>query len=301
MPRTASYPAPRGLPRPTMSCGLFFISGHGFGHASRQVEIINALGARRPDLRVIIRSAVSPALLARTLRVPYELRPASATRASCRSTSIAHDDAATVRAAVDVLLRRSTTRVGRRPTRWPGTSVELIVGDIPPLAFEVAARLDVPSVAIANFTWDWIYETHPGLGRGRTRSRAALPRGVREGDARAGTAVLRRLRGLPQRPPAPAGCAACRRARRDETRAHFGLPARPAGRAAVVRRLRPAALDLGALDCLGRLDGRHDRSRRSPPRGPLPRQRPAWCSWKRQRSSATGSATKIWWRPSTSW
>jgi L-arabinokinase len=39
----------------------------------------------------------------------------------------------------------------------------VIVGDIPPLAFEVAARLHVPSVAIANFTWDWIYEWHPPL------------------------------------------------------------------------------------------------------------------------------------------
>jgi L-arabinokinase len=33
----------------------------------------------------------------------------------------------------------------------------MIVGDIPPLCFEIAARAAIPSVAITNFTWDGIY------------------------------------------------------------------------------------------------------------------------------------------------
>jgi hypothetical protein len=45
----------------------------------------------------------------------------------------------------------------------PTTTSSLIVGDIPPLAFEVARELRVPGVAISNFTWDWILETHPGM------------------------------------------------------------------------------------------------------------------------------------------
>jgi L-arabinokinase len=36
-----------------------------------------------------------------------------------------------------------------------------IVADIPPLAFDVAAAIGVPSLAIGNFSWDWIY-THLG-------------------------------------------------------------------------------------------------------------------------------------------
>ncbi len=38
--------------------------------------------------------------------------------------------------------------------------VKLIVGDIPPLCFEIAARASVPSVAITNFTWDVIYRAY---------------------------------------------------------------------------------------------------------------------------------------------
>lgn len=38
--------------------------------------------------------------------------------------------------------------------------IELIVGDIPPLCFEIAARAGIPSVAITNFTWDVIYQAY---------------------------------------------------------------------------------------------------------------------------------------------
>jgi L-arabinokinase len=41
----------------------------------------------------------------------------------------------------------------------------IVVGDIPPLAFAAAARADVPSVALANFTWDWIYGAYPEFER----------------------------------------------------------------------------------------------------------------------------------------
>ena len=48
----------------------FCISGHGFGHASRQVEVVNALGALRPDLPIALFTQASPWLLDRTVRVP---------------------------------------------------------------------------------------------------------------------------------------------------------------------------------------------------------------------------------------
>jgi hypothetical protein len=39
--------------------------------------------------------------------------------------------------------------------------VDVLVGDIPPLAFAAAARAGVPSFAVTNFTWDWIYAVWP--------------------------------------------------------------------------------------------------------------------------------------------
>ena len=36
-------------------------------------------------------------------------------------------------------------------------NISVLIGDIPPLCFEIAARVGVPSVAITNFTWSGIY------------------------------------------------------------------------------------------------------------------------------------------------
>ena len=139
---------------------VFFISGHGFGHASRDVEIINALGRR--DTPILVRSQVSPGLLARTITVPYELTPGACDTGIVQVTSIQNDDQATIAAAAD-FYRTFPARVDAEVSALRGRQIALIVGDIAPLAFAVAARLGVPGIALGNFTWDWIYETHPGF------------------------------------------------------------------------------------------------------------------------------------------
>jgi hypothetical protein len=42
---------------------------------------------------------------------------------------------------------------------------DVVIGDIPPLAFAAADRAGVPSVAVGNFTWDWIYSVYPAFDR----------------------------------------------------------------------------------------------------------------------------------------
>jgi hypothetical protein len=140
---------------------VFYISGHGFGHASRDVEIINRLTSAH-NTPIIIRSSVSPDLLRRTLTVPYDLRGGLCDTGVIQASSITQDDPATVRAAVD-FYRTFDARVDAEVQALADIEVQLIVGDIPPLAFATAAALGVPSIALGNFTWDWIYETHPGF------------------------------------------------------------------------------------------------------------------------------------------
>ena len=141
---------------------VFYISGHGFGHASRQVEVIHALAGMRPGLRIILRTAVSPSLLSRRLDVPYELRPGPCDAAIVQPSSITQDDEATVREMAG-FYRTIDARIADEVRALAADDVSLIVGDIPPLAFEVAHRMGVPGVGISNFTWDWILETHPGM------------------------------------------------------------------------------------------------------------------------------------------
>ena len=228
---------------------VFFISGHGFGHASREVEIINALQRLAPDpIRIIIRSDVAPDLIARTMRGPYELRPGASDTGIVQSSSVAHDDEASAREAV-AFYSTFEDRIADETAGLAEDDVGVIVGDIPPLAFEVAARLGVPGIAIGNFTWTWIYETNRAF---QGEAAAMLPR-LRAAYAKAtlalelpfagGFDVFANVRQLPL---------VARRPTRDRhtTRAHFGLPQN-----------RPAALlsfggyglgelDLTGLDCL---------------------------------------------------
>ncbi|MBP6715400.1 MAG: hypothetical protein KA205_00930 [Acidobacteria bacterium] len=209
-----------------MTTVVFYISGHGFGHASREVEVMNALGARLgPDLRLIIRSAVSPSLLERTLNVPYELRPGICDTGIIQSNSVTHDDAATV-AAASAFYAEFDQRADAEAAALRGDDVRVIVADISPLGLAVAARLGVPSVLIANFTWDWIYEGHAGL-----RERAPGVIDTIRGAQALATQTLR----LPLSPSFDgthlrnvhdlALIARVSTHGRADTRAHFGLPA----------------------------------------------------------------------------
>jgi L-arabinokinase len=201
---------------------VFFISGHGFGHASRQVEVIHALAKARPGTRIILRTAVSPSLLERRLDVAYELRPGPCDAAIVQPSSITQDDEATVREAIE-FYRNLDQRVLDETRALERDRVNLIVGDIPPLAFEVAHRLGIPSIGISNFTWDWILEAHPGMTTAAPwlvpRLRRAYAHATRalELPFAGGFEVFTDVRRIPL-------VARQHKRARDETRERFGIP-----------------------------------------------------------------------------
>ncbi len=136
---------------------VFYISGHGFGHASRQIEIINSLTALRPDLRVVVRTSAPQWLFDLGLRRPFSFDDAVSDTGVVQINSLAIDATASIGCAWDfhrTLVARAQTEA-RVLERYDAT---LVAADIPPLAFAAAAAADVPAVAIGNFTWDWIYE-----------------------------------------------------------------------------------------------------------------------------------------------
>lgn len=153
---------------------VFYISGHGFGHASRELAVVNTLAMRRPDLQIVLRTAVSPALLTRSLRTPVITLDGPCDVGVIQVDSVTHDDDATIRAAT-AFQARMGDHINDECTRLNGLAVQAIVGDIPPVAFEVAQRLGVPSIAISNFTWDWIYEWYPEL----MKQAPGLPEAIR--------------------------------------------------------------------------------------------------------------------------
>jgi L-arabinokinase len=148
---------------------VFYISGHGFGHASRQIEIINALARRQPDVRVVIRSAVAKWFVDASLRLPrrreseggtIDLQPFEPDTGIVQIDSLTLDEDRTVRRAAS-FYADFDARIRSEANVLRALNPSLVVGDIPPLAFEAADRAGIPSMAIGNFTWDWIYAGYP--------------------------------------------------------------------------------------------------------------------------------------------
>ena len=135
---------------------LFYVSGHGLGHASRDIEVIRTLAAREPQTRIVVRTSAPRWIFDRTAPPRVEVQPAEVDTGIVQIDSLRIDEQATVADAA-----RFYAEFDRRADAEAGilrrNGVDLVVGDIPPLAFAAAARAGIPSVALGNFTWDWVY------------------------------------------------------------------------------------------------------------------------------------------------
>ena len=138
----------------------FYISGHGFGHASRQIEILNALRDHARDgLDVIVRTAAARWLFDRTLSTPVTFLPGECDTGIAQIDSLRLDEARTVRAARDFYATFSR-RVDAEAALLRAHDARLVIADAPPLACAAAASAGISSIVVSNFTWDWIYEAY---------------------------------------------------------------------------------------------------------------------------------------------
>ena len=138
---------------------VFYISGHGFGHASRVVEVINALLERRPDVNVEVRTSASRWLFDLTVRRTVRVSPCECDVGVVQRDSL-HPDIEATGEAAEAFYASLGPRAHREARLLLSCRPALVVADIPPLAFAAAALAGVPAVALANFTWDWIYDEY---------------------------------------------------------------------------------------------------------------------------------------------
>ena len=136
----------------------FYVSGHGFGHASRDIEVLNELGRRRPEIGVVLRTSAPRWIFDLTLKRPVDWRPReSPTRASSRSTACASTRRrrfAGPRNSIAISIRTPPNeaewlRRGRDHARRRRHPAARLRGR--------GARAAFQSIALGNFTWDWIY------------------------------------------------------------------------------------------------------------------------------------------------
>jgi L-arabinokinase len=135
----------------------YYVSGHGFGHARRTVPLLRALAAARPDLRIVVRTQ-TPAFIFQGLPNVTVSDPRDAFDPGVvERDPLCIDPGASVHRLTDVLSRRDQI-VAEEAAFLHDARAQLVVADIPFLAADAAESAGVPSVAVGNFTWDWIFE-----------------------------------------------------------------------------------------------------------------------------------------------
>ncbi|MGX5475099.1 glycosyltransferase family protein [Bacillus toyonensis] len=144
-----------------MKTFVFYISEYGFGHATRCIALIRAILSTREDVHVIICNS-------------FAMQFIRASLAEYEDKVIFHD----VETDIGFVLKESSLELDKEKleksyeefcTKLPqkinnemdflsAFSVDCIISDISPIAFEIADKLEVPSIGISNFTWYTAYK-----------------------------------------------------------------------------------------------------------------------------------------------
>jgi L-arabinokinase len=138
---------------------FFYISGHGFGHASRQIEIIKALGRLRPDVQLVVKTTVPSWLFDKTADVPITLVSTEIDTGVVQIDSLHLDEQQTVDRAT-AFYATLPARAAFEADDLRRRDARLVIADAPPLPCAAAALAALPSFVVSNFTWDWIYEAY---------------------------------------------------------------------------------------------------------------------------------------------
>lgn len=136
----------------------FYISGHGFGHATRMIAIIRSLFELREDLRVHVRTSVPPWLFHKSLpNKQVHVVPTEENLRVSYTRGLSVDSENTL-FALEKYVKDKRNYLAEHLAYCKKHNIEIIISDIPPFILEVAAKQQCPSIAISNFTWYDIYE-----------------------------------------------------------------------------------------------------------------------------------------------
>ncbi|HEY3121336.1 MAG TPA: hypothetical protein VGL15_11975 [Vicinamibacteria bacterium] len=152
-----------------------YVSGHGFGHATRSAEVLRAVRALTPGAPLAV-VTTAPERLFAAVGEPLVYRRVQCDVGLAQKGALVIDEDETAERYQRFAADRSGRAAGE--SEWlRAAGVRLVLGDIPPLAFEAATAAGLPSVGLGNFSWDWIYRhyaaRHPVLAAAAEDAAAA--------------------------------------------------------------------------------------------------------------------------------
>jgi len=146
------------MSRPTL---YIPITNHGFGHASRMTTVAAAIQRLCPDVLLILTTTAPRWLIESYLPGDFILRPRAYDVGVVQPDSLTMDKGATL-AQLRQIRDRAPQIIATEVEYLQTNQVDLVLGDIPPLAAPIARAAGIPGWMIGNFGWDFIYRDWGG-------------------------------------------------------------------------------------------------------------------------------------------
>ena len=135
------------------------ISGHGYGHAAQVVPVLNALGTLIPGVKAILRTTVPASFFQDRLSIPWDHQPVQQDVGCIQDGPLTIDIEKTW-AAHECFHETWDARLSDEVAAMQAASPALIIADTPYLAIEAGFRAQIPTLALANFTWDLVLKDY---------------------------------------------------------------------------------------------------------------------------------------------
>ena len=136
----------------------YYVTAHGYGHGVRTSDIVKGLFRAAPETRVHLVTDLDPAFLRN--RLPKEnitIRPGAFDLGMVQLDSIRVDVPETLK-RICRLYEREAELIENERRFFDEAQVDTVVVDIPAIPLSAAHTHGIRSLAVANFTWAWIYE-----------------------------------------------------------------------------------------------------------------------------------------------
>lgn len=134
---------------------LYYVSGHGFGHAARSSRVIREL-VNRHGFNVVVRTTAPSFIFEQAVDSGVAVETADVDSGPAQ-TDCLHTDLPATLERITRHLRDFDTMAKKEAQYAARLNPCVIVADIAPLGVEVGSLLKKPTFAVANFLWDWIY------------------------------------------------------------------------------------------------------------------------------------------------
>ncbi len=135
----------------------YYVSGHGFGHISRSEVIIRAL-LGNPEVEKIFLTTKREKFIKGQLQ-RTDVREKVVDPEMVQNSSISLNIEATKQNILDFENRKDRF-VDEEKAFLTENKIDLVISDSPSLPFRISGELDIFSIFIGNFTWDFIYANY---------------------------------------------------------------------------------------------------------------------------------------------